>query len=187
MTTRYRAIANERGYTLAELLTAMAVLGLLLAGLFLTLQQGQTVYAFGAGRAEVQQNARVALERMLREVRTATKITTANASSVTFEFLDESNTLVTVAYTLNGTALQRNQTAPAPAAPQPETLIGGVSSLALTYFDLNNTQLASPVAAASVYGVDISLTTRSEDTTLASYAPANRQAVVAGRVKLRNE
>jgi len=88
MTRGSRALADQRGYTLAELLTAMAVLGLLMAGLFLTLQEGQTVYSFGAGRAEVQQNARVGLERMLRELRTATKLTAANASSVTFEFLD---------------------------------------------------------------------------------------------------
>jgi len=187
MTRGSRALADQRGYTLAELLTAMAVLGLLMAGLFLTLQEGQTVYSFGAGRAEVQQNARVGLERMLRELRTATKLTAANASSVTFEFLDESSTLVTVAYSLSGTSLQRNQTVPVPAAAQPETLIGGVSSLAFTYFDVNNAQLSSPVTASSVYGVDISLTTRSEDTTLANYAPANRQSVMAGRVKLRNE
>ena len=48
-----RVMRDERGFTLAELLTAMAVLGLLLAGLFLTLQQGQNAYLYGAGRAEV--------------------------------------------------------------------------------------------------------------------------------------
>jgi prepilin-type N-terminal cleavage/methylation domain-containing protein len=183
----YRALTDERGYTLAELLTAMAVMGLLMAGLFLTLQEGQTVYSFGAGRAEVQQNARVALERMLRELRTATQVTAANANGVTFQFLDENSALVTVAYSLSGTSLQRNQTVPTPTATQPETLIGGVNSLALTYFDANNAQLSSPVTASSVYGVQISLTTRTEDTTLANYAPANRQSVMAGRVKLRNE
>ena len=77
---------NERGYTLAELLTAMAVMGLLLAGLLLTLQEGQTAYQYGAGRAEVQQNARVALERMLRELRSASTITTSSANAVTFTY-----------------------------------------------------------------------------------------------------
>jgi len=178
---------TERGYTLAELLVAMAVLVLLLGGLFVTLQSGQTAYLFGAGRVEVQQNARVGLERMLRELRTATQVATANAHDITFQFLDSSSTLVTVAYSLSGTNLQRNQTIPTPVATQPEILVGGVQSLSFSYFDANNLPLSSPVTAASVYGVGISLTTQTEDSTLASYSPANRQAVVAGRVKLRNE
>jgi len=39
-----RALRDERGFTLAELLAAMAVLGLMMAGLFLTLQGGQGTY-----------------------------------------------------------------------------------------------------------------------------------------------
>lgn len=177
---------NERGYTLAELLTAMAVMGLLLAGLLLTLQEGQTAYQYGAGRAEVQQNARVALDRMLRELRTATTITTASSNAVTFTYLDDTGALITVAYTLSGVPsainpvlLQRNQTG---AANQPDILIGGVSDLTITYYDINN---AVTTTAASVYSVDIRITTRPEDTTLAG--PNVRTAMAAGRVRVRNE
>ena len=178
-----RVRRDERGYTLAELLTAMAVLGLLMAGLFLTLQEGQTVYLYGAGRAEVQQNARVALERMLRELRTASSVATSSASDVKFTFLDDTAASVTVEYNLNGTNLQRNQTVPA-AAGQPDILVGGVTTFAVTYYDINN---VATTTAANVYAVDISITTRSDDATLASYSPANRRATVAGRVRLRNE
>jgi prepilin-type N-terminal cleavage/methylation domain-containing protein len=176
-----RMLRDERGYTLVELLTAMAVLGLLMAGLFLTLQQGQTVYLYGAGRAEVQQNARVALERMLRELRTASTVTTAAANDVRFTFLDETNTLVTVEYDLAGTNLRRRQTVPTVST---DTLVGGVSTFTVTYYDINNN---TTTTAANVYAVDISITTRSDDTTLASYSPANRQATVAGRVRVRNK
>ena len=44
-------------------------------------------------------------------------------------------------------------------------------------------QVAILHGAANVYAVTISITTRSEDTTLASYSPANRQATVAGRAE----
>jgi hypothetical protein len=175
-------MSTERGYALAELLAACAVLGLLMAALFLTLQQGQTVYLFGAGRVEVQQNARGALDRMLRELRTATQVTTATANNVRFTYLDETNTLVTVEYLLNGTSLQRNQTVPA-ISGQPAVLVGGVSGFTVTYYDIND---VSGATAANTRAVEIQITTRSEDTTLASYSPANRTAVVKGRVKLRN-
>ena len=181
--SKVRVIRDERGYTLAELLTAMAVLGLLMAGLFLTLQEGQTVYLYGAGRAEVQQNARVALERMLRELRTASSVATSSANDVKFTFLDDTAASVTVEYNLNGTNLQRNQTVPA-VAGQPDILVGGVTTFAVTYYDINN---VATTTAANVYAVDISITTRSDDATLASYSPANRRATVAGRVRLRNE
>jgi prepilin-type N-terminal cleavage/methylation domain-containing protein len=181
------AMRDERGFTLAELLTAMAVLALLLTGLLLTLQQGQNAYLYGAGRAEVQQNARVALERMLRELRDASSVTTASANDIKFTFLDDTSTLVTVEYSLSGASapylLQRNQTVPA-IAGQPDTLVGGVNNFTVTYYDFNNVVTTT---AANVYAVNISITTRSEDTTLAGYSPANRQATLAGRVRLRNE
>ncbi len=177
---------NERGYTLAELLTAMAVMGLLLAGLLLTLQEGQNVYQYGAGRAEVQQNARVALDRMLRELRAATTITTSTATDVKFTYFDDTGTNVTVEYNLSGVPaagspvnLRRNQTG---AANQPAVLIGGVSGLTITYYDINN---AVTTTAANVRSVDIRLTTVPEDTTIA--APNVRTAVLQGRVRVRNE
>jgi prepilin-type N-terminal cleavage/methylation domain-containing protein len=178
-----RALRDERGFTLAELLAAMAVLGLMMAGLFLTLQGGQGTYLYHSGRVEVQQNARVALLRMLSELRTASSITTAGANDVKFTYLDDTGTSVTVEYSLNGTSLQRNQTVPA-IAGQPATLVGGLSNFTVTYYDINNN---TTTTAANVYAVNISLTAKSEDTTLASYSPANRLATVEGRVRLRNE
>lgn len=175
-------MSNERGYTIAELLTAMAVLGMLMAGLFVVFKEGQDAYVFGAGRVEVQQNARVGLDRMLRELRTATQVATANANDVQFTFLDETNTLVTVEYSLNGKNLLRNQTVPA-IAGQPAILVGGVSDFAVTYYDASDVTGAT---AANTRAVEIQVTTELEGTSLASSSPANRTAVLRGRVTLRN-
>jgi type II secretory pathway component PulJ len=167
-------------------MVAMAVMALILAGIFLTLQQGQNVYQYGAGRAEVQQNARVALDRVLRELRTASAIITATATDLKFTYLDETSTSITVEYTLSGTPsaghpvqLQRNQTG---AANQPDVLIGGVSGLTITYYDFNN---AVTTTAANVRSVDIQITTVPENTALAP--PNVRTALVEGRVRVRNE
>ena len=178
-------MSNERGYSLAELLSAMAVLTLLLAGLLVTFQEGQNVYSFGAGRSEVQQNARVALDRMLRELRTAAQITTATSNDIQFTFVDDSGASVTVEYSLNGTNIQRNQTVPA-IGGQPATLTGGVATFTVTYYDIFNADINSYTpakTAADVYTVDIQLTTQLEDTSL----PNSPKVVVQGRVRLRNE
>jgi type II secretory pathway component PulJ len=57
--------------SLADLLTALAVLGLVLSGTFTLLHHGQRTYAEDAARVEAQQSARVALDRMSREIRQA--------------------------------------------------------------------------------------------------------------------
>jgi prepilin-type N-terminal cleavage/methylation domain-containing protein len=172
-------MSSERGYSLAELLSAIAVLTVLLAGLLATFQEGLNVYSFGAGRSEIQQNARVALDRMLRELRTAAQITTASADDVKFTFVDDSGTSVTVEYSLGGTNIQRNQTVPA-IGGQPATLTGGVAGLTITYYDVSNNTTTTP---GNVYSVDIQLTTQPEDTSL----PNSPQVVVQGRVRLRNQ
>jgi len=59
------------GFTLAELLVALAVLGFLLAGTFSILSNGVRAYDWGARRIEAQQSARLALERMAKELRDA--------------------------------------------------------------------------------------------------------------------
>ena len=66
---------DARGVTLPELLVATAVLGLLMAGLLGLLQAGTAGYRWGTARTEAQQAARVALDRMARELREASQPT----------------------------------------------------------------------------------------------------------------
>src|SRR5216684_5812802 len=59
------------GYSLAELLVALGLLGLVMAATALLLQSGLAAWGWGASRVEAQQSARAALERMARELREA--------------------------------------------------------------------------------------------------------------------
>ena len=181
--TRMTTIRNQNGFTLAELLIACAMVGVVLAGTFVALQQGQNAYQYGSGRVEVQQNARMAVDRMAHDLRTGATVTAATATSVTFQYIDDTGATVTVSYSQTGTNLQRNQTVPVPAAAQPETLIGGVNALVLTYYDNNNVLTTT---AANVRVVDIKVTTQPQATGLGSYNLANQQAVFEDRVRLRN-
>jgi Tfp pilus assembly protein PilW len=182
-------MTGQKGFSVAELLIAAAMTSTLMAAVFVILQQGQNVYLFGAGRAEVQQTARGALDRISRELRTGVAVTTANANSITFRYIDNDvpngnvPMTVTVQYSLNGTDLQRNQTAPAAPGPQPEVVIGGVTGFALTYFNANNAAAAN---AADVRTVNVRLTTQVQDVATTNVSIKNQRAVVEDRVRMRN-
>lgn len=170
---------DQRGFSLAELLVVMAVLGLMLAGLLAVQMQGQTSYLMGSSRVEAQQNGRVALELMVRELRSAQSIT-AVPGATNMTFVDENG--VTVQYQLSGTTLNRVQ------AGTTTPLIGGVTTLTLTYFSAfdgaTNTGTTT-ATAASVRAIRIQLVTTTENS-VASYSAANQSAVLESFVRLRN-
>ena len=130
-----RHLANERGFTLAELLVTTAVIGLIMAGIFILQVGGQRAYLFGSNRVETQQNARVALDLMTRELRSSTSITSlASATDIGFGWNDEFNAAHTIRYWLNGTMLTRRFDGTDTA------LIGGVQAgdLTMTYCSAYN-------------------------------------------------
>lgn len=68
---RKSAMTNERGFTLAEMLVVCAIVGLVMAGLLGLVMSGQQAYWFGTTQVDAQQTVRVALERLVREIRAA--------------------------------------------------------------------------------------------------------------------
>jgi prepilin-type N-terminal cleavage/methylation domain-containing protein len=170
---------NERGFTLAELLVASAVLGLLMLGVFTVQRQGLKAYQVGSARVEVQQNARAALETMFSEIRTAQTVTAVpagcgtgpvptggGATSISITDQDE----VAVQYQLMGTDLQRNA----------DVLIGGVQNLRIWCYDAGGTLTAT---AGLVRSVHVQVSTQTE---AAATSDRDQHAVMETRVRLRN-
>lgn len=174
-------IANERGFTLAELLIVIAILAFIMAGIFTIQQQGQTAYLIGAARVEVQQNARIALDSMMNDIRgaqpvgaTSQVITAIDANCATggggtsIGFNDAAGTAT--AYTVASGELRRNGT----------PVIGGVDSLQIWCYDGNDT-LSATLAAIRV--IQVKVQTRTER---GGSGPSNQHAVAEARVRLRN-
>lgn len=67
---------NKNGFTLAELLVTIAILGLVLGAIYGAYALSQRAYREGEASAELTQNSRVILERMTREIRQAKEIAT---------------------------------------------------------------------------------------------------------------
>ena len=173
---------DERGFTLAELLVAVALLALVLAAVT-TIHQGVLqAYVTGSNRTEVQQNARVALERLARELRqTPAALTSATATSLT---LVDQDTALAVTYALTGNA--PNATLTRTTGGVDSVVIGKVQALTFAYRDVNNNVLGVPVGApANVFGIDITIQTASEDTVVAG-GIADTRAEFTTSVRLRN-
>jgi prepilin-type N-terminal cleavage/methylation domain-containing protein len=76
-------VRSEGGYTLVELLAVTVILGVVLTGLVTVFTAGSTAELELNRRFESQENARLALERMRRELHCASAVTASSASSVT--------------------------------------------------------------------------------------------------------
>lgn len=179
----HKAFANERGFTLAELLIACAILAFIMAGLFTIQQSGQTAYLIGSSRVEVQQNARIALDSMMNDLRGALPVAgsnqvitaidancaTAGTGGQSISFNDASNTAV--AYSLVSGELRRNGT----------PVIGGVEVLRI--FCYNGSDVLNS-ALAGIRVVQVQIQTRTERGP--GSGPTNQHAFAEARVRLRN-
>lgn len=63
-----RVCEGSDGLTLAELVIALAIFTLIVTGILTLWQQGQTAYFVGSEQAEVQGDARVAIDQMSRDL-----------------------------------------------------------------------------------------------------------------------
>jgi hypothetical protein len=162
---------------MVELLAAFAMLAAVLAAVAMIQQSSMLAYVMGSHKTEVQQNARVALERMAREIRqTSSNLTAATATSLSF--VDQNDGATT--YALNGTNLTRT------AGGVAVTVIGAVQTLTFAYRDINDGVLATPVGTpGNVFRVDITIQTASEGTVVAG-GNADTRAELATSVRLRN-
>lgn len=186
MKTLARLARSQRGFTLAELLVVIAILSLMLTGLVAVQMSGQSSYLIGAHRVEAQQNGRVALELIARELRPALSVT-AIPSATDMTFVDENNSVIE--YQLAGTTLNRTATGVcASCTGLPVPVIGGVQAFTLTYYSAwngaTNTGTTTTVAS-QVKLVRVQLITGTEES-VASYSASNQQATIETLVRLRN-
>src|SRR5215470_300257 len=151
-----------------------------MAGVFVLQQGGQQAYLFGAARVETQQSARVALDLMTRELRSAQSITTIASCSggacTDLTFVDQNGN--TIEYALSGTTLTRTVSGTA------TTLATGVQAFAMTPYSVYNVSsgtYTTTTTATAVKVVTISITTQ----TVEAMPGGDQTATMESTVQLR--
>lgn len=163
---------RQAGFSLVEMLITAAILPVVLYAIYLMYETNMTTATLGNKKTELQQNARVALDIMEREIRMAgydpgglggSAIRSASLSATDLCFIagvNSDNTTEMVRYRFDSGAKTITRSAllngtDCNALPTPEVVADDVTSLALAYLDGNGNLTTAP---GSVRRVTITIT-----------------------------
>ncbi len=206
-----RPFQQQRGYTLVELMVAVVLASIVTVSIYKAYISVTTAYDIQDQVVELQQTSRVAIDRLVREIRMAgydpagsagAGFTLINSSRVTFTMdlsgngtIDAANETVDYSYDSANLQLDRNGTA----------LVNNVSALNFVYLDENGAVTANPANVRTVQ-IAVVVRTTNEDygyintdsyanlqgTTIFPVAtstdtnPNVRRRVLTAQVKVRN-
>ena len=161
-----RAFSRQDGFTLVELMVAMSIFLLILVGIFQVFDPSRNAYQVSERKLDVQQNARVAMDRMARQLRmtgyfpenlianptaplsNSIQVATDSAVSVAGD-LDELGASSAYTFCLNG-GLRRVSGAIGAAGSYTCTgqlMAESVTALRFAYFDSANNPVPNPPTA----------------------------------------
>ena len=161
---RPRAFGRQDGFTLVELMVAMSIFLLILVGIFQVFDPSRNAYQVSTRKLDVQQNARVAMDRMARQLRmtgyfpenlvpnpvnplsNSIQVATDAGLSVSGD-LDEVGTSSAYTFCLNG-GLRRVSGAIGAAGSYTcangQLMAESVTALSFAYFDSANNPVPNP-------------------------------------------
>ena len=196
-------IRAQGGFTIIELLIALTLVALVVGGGVAALEVGLMTIQTSGGRAESQSNARVAVQRMIPDIRNAgvnpmnfnfPAVTNQSATSITLQSDLNGDGVITasaaggcdpsapselVRYRLVSGELRRSVNTGAASCEAP--VVGGVQNLTFTYLDEAGNVTA---VSANIRTVVVSVTTLPETPGNNPNQPTS--STVTDRVRLRN-
>jgi prepilin-type N-terminal cleavage/methylation domain-containing protein len=191
-----RAAEAQDGFTLSEMLVVLTVVGIVLVGITQLLTSALASETDQTNRSQAQQDARLGLDKLRREIRCANGLTTPSgypASAITITLGSYCPTAGGAATTVTWCTKDKNGTTPPVAGAQPYTLwryTGTACSGTGTRWASNLVDSGTPsVTAGRIFGAAFvpapSLTSASTGGTLAAGTYSyDVTAVIAGAVEV---
>lgn len=138
-----RVLLNSAGFTATELIIVAALLSLLIGAIFMPLVTGQFYWHRGESDAQVQRKARLAIERVVRDLRHAgfrsdasNYVKSAGASEISFEAdLDDDGSAETIRFFKDGESLKKGVQLEGETSETVSPIIDKVSDFSLAYYD----------------------------------------------------
>jgi prepilin-type N-terminal cleavage/methylation domain-containing protein len=106
----FRAIGGQKGFTLVEIVMVIVILGVIGAFTFQFVAHGVQAFKKSSARKDLYDQGRLALERMVRELRDTKEVTGSASSSITFKKAhpgQAADNIEEIKFELNGTNLER--------------------------------------------------------------------------------
>lgn len=180
----HRRLREEAGFTLTEMLTVLAIMGIILAALALVLSMSITQSSQIQEQSTLQTEVRAAIDTMAREIRQAytgdSTYPIETASSTTLQFLSPDRAVPfhnrRIAYRLASGQIDRALTTSTDTDGPPWAgfawttfgsvpagswvkQVGSVTNAAVfTYYDVNGALLTGTITPSSVYRIKITVT-----------------------------
>jgi prepilin-type N-terminal cleavage/methylation domain-containing protein len=180
----HRRLREEAGFTLTEMLTVLAIMGIILAALALVLSMSITQSSQIQEQSTLQTEVRAAIDTMAREIRQAytgdSTYPIETASSTTLQFLSPDRAVPfhnrRIAYRLASGQIDRALTTSTDTDGPPWAgfawttfgsipagswvkQVGSVTNAAVfTYYDVNGNLLTGTITPSSVYRIKITVT-----------------------------
>ncbi|MFC1666756.1 prepilin-type N-terminal cleavage/methylation domain-containing protein [Candidatus Omnitrophota bacterium] len=130
------------GFTLIELVIVIMIIGIITGVVGFVLLGTVDAWTFKFNRNDILWDGRLAMNRMLREMREVKDLTSVTtASSSQFRFINTDD--IDITYSLSITDLNRTENGVS------NTLAEDVSSLAFTYFDSSGSAISTPTVSPS--------------------------------------
>jgi Tfp pilus assembly protein PilE len=148
-------VKHRKAFTLIELILAAAMTAILVAALVGIIYNSYRNWRLGGGRSTLLQDGRAAMEQMARIIRqaksfTSVSLSTDTAGQITFT---DANGIIRQ-FRRNASTNEIEYGLPGSVS----ALVGSVSSLVFTCYDVNADSLADPVQVRNIRGVGITAT-----------------------------
>ncbi|MCK4308587.1 MAG: prepilin-type N-terminal cleavage/methylation domain-containing protein [Candidatus Atribacteria bacterium] len=153
-------IKDQKGFSLIEMMVALGILSLIIIGLVTFFSGGTRAWVTGQYQLEAQRNARLSMDRMVKEIREGKNITSGSETSITvsvphFDVDGDIDSYYSVTYALNDTTIQRDTN------PLIENVLTGEAIF--KYYNNSDTEVTSPDATVSKVHINLKVDVDKDD------------------------